>query len=37
MKILKMSSRPMCEDCGDYVTLGSCSCGKNNFIKNSSK
>lgn len=32
MKILSMSSRPMCRDCGDYVTMGNCSCGKNNFV-----
>ena len=26
-----MSSRPMCEFCCEYVTMGSCSCGRNNF------
>lgn len=26
-----MSSRPMCSDCGKYVTLGGCNCPEPNF------
>jgi len=30
-KMQQMSSRPVCRDCGEAVTIGSCRCGNNNF------